>query len=128
MLVSNDKRDIDWSVIYFYHFIENKTVVLKRKHVDYINNCQDNSNTEHVIESIQITDLNEDNIAEISCAYNVGCHKKQKKILMSTEGKKYFLREDVNKQGAYKIGNELENEVEFLRFLKNKWENETTKQ
>ena len=93
-----------------------------------INNCIENSFTKHVIESIQITDLNEDNIAEISCTYNVGCNTKQKKILMLTEGKKYFLREDEDNQGAYKIGSELIKEAEFLRFLQNKWEDDITKE
>ena len=115
------------SHIYFYHFTKNKTYTLKRKHVDYVNNCESNSNVNHVIESIQITDLNEDNIAEVSCVYNVGCHEKQTKIFMLTEGKKYLIRGDQNLQKGYKTGRELTKEPEFLRFLQNKWDNEINK-
>lgn len=112
--------------IYFYHFIKLKDLVLIRKHVDFVKNCNDLFNTDHLLESIQITDLNEDYIAEITCTYTVGCLERQKKILLFTEGKKYFLRGSGDTRNSYKISGELKKEPEFLRFLQKKWENEAS--
>ena len=124
--------------IYFYHFLEVEQIVvneliekngflLNRKHVDFVKNCDDFSKTEHLLESIQITDLNEDNIAEIICSYDVGCTNMLKKILLMTDGEKYLIRENKNNVTGYKIGNVLMKETEFMRFMQKKWEYEGEK-
>ncbi len=120
--IRSKTKTINSKHIYFHHFVDYKNeFFLIRKHVDYIKNCDTNNITNHLLESIQITDLNENNIAEITCAYTTGCLEKQKKILLLTEGKKYFLRGDGKIKNSYKIGSELKKEPEFLRFMQKKW-------
>ncbi|MBG15226.1 MAG: hypothetical protein CL853_02615 [Crocinitomicaceae bacterium] len=100
--------------IYFYHFVfTNQTLILQTKMSD---KSTPNS-VNHEIQSIQITDLNENNIAEISCAYFIDdiC-----KIVLTTDKKKYYIRK--NKKNKISIGTNLKNEGEFMRFLINKIE------
>ena len=107
--VRSQRENQDYKFIYFYHFIAEKENL---KLIKKISDKSSSASLYHNIESIQITDLNEDMIAEISCTYfiNEGI-----KTVLTTESKKYYLRAD--KENKISLGSNLKKEGEFKRFL-----------
>ncbi len=105
--------------IYFYHFLKQSGTF---KQLNKISDKASASNQiNHKIESIQITDLNENNIAEISCSYFIYGNTK---TILITKGKKYYLRK--NNKNKINLGNNIKLEGEFMRFLINKSENKNS--
>jgi len=125
--------------IYVYHFIKSKDeYILLRKITDFNKGCPFDNMTNHIIESIELTDANKDSIGEISFMYTVGCRSDvtpySLKLMMITDGMKFPVRgetleivgykedEPIKAGGNYTIGKELELYPVFKRFLEKKWE------
>ena len=111
-----------YKYLYFYHFLE------KEEQYRLIQKSSDKqelpeNKTKHQIESIQITDLNENNIAEISCLYYLNG---KGKIILITNKQKYYLSHSAKRDVLFKASNNLNNEVEFKRFLIKKWQKEAS--
>ena len=79
------------------------------------------TNTKHQIESIQITDLNKNNIAEISSLYYLNG---KRKIILITNKQKYYLRYSTKRNTPFEPSANLKYEEEFNRFLIKKWQKE----
>ncbi len=123
-IVRTESNDTINKHLYFYQFlIKNENIFLLRKHTDYCKDCNIKDKTHHDIESIIITDLNQDIIAETTFCYYVGCSTKQKKMILFTDGKKYLIRQDLDDNKLFKADAELTYENEFKRFMIKKWIN-----
>ncbi len=128
--------------LYFYHYrmVDGK-YELVRKLTDYVKLCTDFTFANHVIESIELTDVDRDTIAEVSFLYDVDCIKgiepNKRKLMMLSDGRKYAVRgtakiltSHINKEykgGEYIPGNELSTNLVFKRFMIKKWENNLIK-
>ncbi len=123
--IRTELSTLQYKYLYFYHFLKkehDKAVVL-------IHKCSDKQGvsfgrTNHKIESIQITDININNVAEISCFYYLGG---KTKLILITEKKKYYLRQSEKRNIDFESCNNLKIEKEYLRFMKSKWNKEATK-
>ena len=99
--------------LYFYHFLK------KDEQFILIQKCSDKQglpqkHTNHKIESIQITDINENNVAEISCLYYLNGNRK---IILITNKNKYYLRHSTKRNTLFEPSTNLKDEAEFNRFL-----------
>ena len=106
--------------LYFYHLLNNNEQFM------VIQKCSDKqglpqTNTKHQIESIQITDLNKNNIAEISSLYYLNG---KRKIILITNKQKYYLRYSTKRNTPFEPSANLKYEEEFNRFLIKKWQKE----
>lgn len=122
--------------LYFYHFIkEDDEYILVRKFTDYIKDCDLDIIVNHSIESIELTDIDKDTIAEISFTYSVDCSCIEDslpvitKIFLTTKGEKYVIRgrmssKENNNISKYKVGGNLKKNNLYRRFLIKKWKKE----
>ena len=111
--------------LYFYHLLKKE----KEQEIVLTHKCSDKQetstgSTKHKIESIQITDINNNNIAEISCFYYLD---DKSKLILITDKKKYYLRQSEKRNTTFEPCNNLKIEKEYLRFMKNKWNKEAAK-
>jgi len=122
--------------LYFYHFrVDSENYLLVRKFTDYVKYCDEDILAKNKIESIELTDINKDTVAEISFLYNVGCScindslPIKTKLILTTDGNKYAIRGIMSQRQKtvikeYKIGDNLKKEPLFNRFLEKKWKRE----
>lgn len=123
------------SHVYIYHFLKTKNEFKQvRKLTDYVKNCDMDIFSKHNIESIELTDIDKDTIAEVSFSYTSDCSCLEDglpivtKLMLITKGEKYAIRGAVNSKkteisSEYEIGgNLLKNDI-YRRFLIKKWKN-----
>lgn len=132
----NGKKTTKYIYLYHYLKIDNQYLLL-RKITDSNKGCLYDNVTKHIIESIELTDVDRDSIGEISFMYTVDCVSDLSpftlKLMMLTEGKKFAIRgetlaifcdendNEVLMGGNYTVGKELEMYTVYKRFLVNKW-------
>ena len=102
--------------LYFYHFLK------EHKKLKRLLKASDKNESDKAVfhnrESIQITDLNQDEIAEITCSYHLEEHAK--KVILITDQQKYYLRKNTTDKEVYQQSKNLKDKKEFSRFLENK--------
>ncbi len=123
--IRTELSTLQYKYLYFYHFLKKDN----DKEVVLIHKCSDkqgvsSGRTNHKIESIQITDININKVAEISCFYYIGG---KTKLILITEKKKYYLRQSEKRNIDFEPCSNLKIEKEYLRFMKSKWKKEVTK-
>lgn len=118
--------------VYHYIFSEGKAKLL-RKFKDFVKDCPFDINLEINKNSIDITDLNNDNYGELSFAYTMGCRSDvsalDMKLILTENGDKYIIRgrqtlvfHNDTYPGDKKIGPSLKNgPTEFLNYAKRRW-------
>jgi len=119
--------------LYFYHFLkETEEFILMRKLTDYVKNCDLDMFANHNIESIELTDIDKDTIAEISFSYSVDCSCLEDsvpiktKLMLFTKGEKYGIRGTISQKAnglgsEHEIGGNLLKNDLYRRFLFKKW-------
>ena len=85
------------SEIYVYHYlVKSKESKLLRKVYDFVKECDLDLTLEFIENSITVTDLDKNNIGEITFAYRIACISdvtpKQLKLLILENGNKYIIR------------------------------------
>lgn len=125
--------------LYAYHYADKGDgFELKRKIQDYELKCDIALAAEFKKESVSITDINSNAIAEITFVYHLGCNGDPSpvpcKLMMLEDGEKFAIRGTTLVRGAdfgferdmggeTKVGGNFKNAPEgFLDFAKNKWE------
>lgn len=99
--------------IYFYHYIlNNNKYILINKHSDKVIE----GSISHIINNICITDVNKDNIAEITYFYKLN---EFYKMLFTSNKEKYLLRQNKNPFDRLEV--RLINKQEIFRFMNKKW-------
>ena len=99
--------------IYFYHYIlTNDKYILINKHSDKVLD----GSISHIINNISITDVNKDNIAEVTYFYKLNDFYK---MLFTSNKQKYLLRQNKNHFDRLEI--RLLNKQEIFRFMNKKW-------
>ncbi len=120
--------------LYIYHFlkVENEFIQVI-KLTDYVKNCDLDVFSNHNIESIELTDIDKDTIAEVSFSYTNDCSCLEDslavltKLMLITKGEKYAIRGSayLNKKATfskYEVGENLKKNDIYRRFLIKKWE------
>jgi len=83
--------------IYMFHYaFPNGSPILKRKVMDFVRNCEFDRTLEFVDGTIEITDLDNDNMGELSFMYKMACRSDVSpcdlKYLTLENGEKYIIR------------------------------------
>ena len=91
---SDDYRD---AALYAYHYIEiNDSIILTWKVYDFIKECPLDIEANFVKNTFQVTDLNNDGVAEVWLMYKTVCHgdisPSNMKIIMYQGQQKYAMR------------------------------------
>jgi hypothetical protein len=103
-----------------------------RKLTDYVKNCDLEMFASHNIESIELTDIDKDTIAEISFSYtnDCGCLEDSSaittKLMLLTKGEKYAIRGALCSKkndtfSEHELGGNLKKNDLYRRFLIKKW-------
>lgn len=129
---SDDYRD---AALYAYHYIVGKdSTYLTWKVYDFIKECPVDIEANYVKNSFQVTDLNNDGVAEVWLMYKTVCHGDvspcNMKIIMYQGQQKYVVRGQNKVQvsdkefngGNYKFDKAFaDGPKEFLKFAKKLW-------
>jgi len=116
--------------LYVYHYRKKgDEYVLLRKLTDVVSECTGNMESDHIIESIELTDVNYDTIAEISFFYTSDCINDSSdsvysKLMMLTDGKKYAIRGRISytmSTNDYELGKYLRKTAIIRKFMEEKW-------
>ncbi|MCB9223587.1 MAG: hypothetical protein R2780_04525 [Crocinitomicaceae bacterium] len=117
--------------LYAYHFIEDAkgNVTLSREIKDYVENCEFDLNMGHELDALTVTDLDEDQIGEITFIYRLNCTSdvspSDQKLMMLENGDKYALRgitQVMGDGGTYEIDKAFDNApAAFLDHAKKLW-------
>jgi len=119
--------------LYIYHYLkEELEYKLVRKLTDYVKSCDLGMLAYHNIESIELTDINKDTVAEVSFSYSVDCSciedslPVNTKLMLLTRGEKYAIRGTISPKkkqlkSEYEIGGNLLKNDLYRRFLLKKW-------
>lgn len=121
--------------LYAYHYTEkNGEFKLVKETTDFVEDCQFDVIVSHVLTGMKLTDIDEDNIGEISFVYRLACtsdvSSSTQKLIMLENGDKYPLRgttEVMGEGGNYEIGEEFDNAPDgFLNHAKQLWDENRT--
>lgn len=129
---SDDYRD---AALYAYHFIvNNDSTYLTWKVYDFIKECPVDIEANFIKNTFQVTDLNNDGVAEVWLMYKTVCHGDvspcDMKIIMYQGQQKYAIRGQNKVQvsdkefygGEYKFDKAFaDGPKEFLEFAKKMW-------
>lgn len=119
------------SKIYAYHYIEDGSHLrLIRKVYDFIKHCPDTQGIDFLDNSLTITDLDSNGIAEITFLYKMYCDNSSPpcamKLIMLENDKKYALRSNKNQKpspNSFKIDKVYEHAPKtFLEFSLLQWQ------
>ncbi len=135
---ATDKYDTDKtsSYLYAYHYIDNGgSMKLSRKITDFVKDCEFDITIFHEPNSIEITDLDNDDIKEVSFVYKLSCKSDvsgdDMKLMLLEDGKKYPIRgtsemrynDDYAEPGTKKLGVEFDKAPKsFKKFAEEQWE------
>lgn len=117
--------------LYAYHWVKaaDGTFELKKETTDFVKDCEFDLNMSHELDAISLTDLDEDQIGEISFIYRLTCTSdvspSTQKLIMLEDGNKYPLRGTTQVMGfggEYEVGDEFDSAPEgFLDHAKELW-------
>ena len=107
-------KDSSIKHIYFYHYVLSNKIELNliNKHTDKVQEGK----ISHIIDNISITDVDKNNIAEVTYFYKLN---KSYKMLFITGKEKYLLRQKNNPFDRLEI--RLKDKQETFRFMNKKW-------
>lgn len=117
--------------LYAYHYCEiNGKFELIKETTDFEKECGFDLIISHIPTAITLTDIDGDNIGEVSFIYRKTCtsdvSSSEQKLIMLEYGEKYALRgytEVMGDGGDYTVGEEFDHAPEgFLEHAKNLWE------
>jgi len=128
----NDERT---SFLYAYHYIKNgNSIKLSRKITDFVKACEFDIVLFYEKESIEVTDLDEDGIFEVSFIYKLSCTSDlspfDMKLMLLEDGNKYPIRgttevnygDDYIEKGTKKNGAEFNTApTAFKKFAEKQW-------
>ena len=135
ILIRSAARDIKTKRIhlYIYHFLKAETEFKQvRKLTDCVKNCDLDMFSSHNTESIELTDIDKDTVAEVSFSYtnDCGCLEDSSaiatKLMLLTNGEKYAIRGAICSKkndsfSEYELGGNLKKNDLYRRFLIKKW-------
>lgn len=118
--------------LYAYHYVENSTgeFELKEDIVDFVKDCEFDIILGHELDAISLTDLDSNEVGEISFVYRTSCTSdvspSTQKLMLLEDGQKYALRGSTQVMG---FGGEYEADdsfndapAAFLSHAKSLWE------
>ncbi|MEO9531160.1 MAG: hypothetical protein ABJG68_12450 [Crocinitomicaceae bacterium] len=106
----------DSQYLYAYHYVKNSKgeFSLLKETTDFVKDCEFDIKVSHELDAISLTDIDENNIAEISFIYRTTCTSdvspSTQKLIMLENGKKYPLRGTTK---VMEVGGEFEVGEEF---------------
>ena len=138
--IKHESEDSNDAALYGYHFIiKNNEAVQTWKVYDYVNDCSVDIVTSFIENTLKITDLNKNGIAEVWLMYKTACHgdvsPSEMKIIMYEGSNKFAIRgenrvqigiDDDNEKifigGEYKVDDAFENGPKVFKvFAQNLW-------
>ena len=122
--------------IYAYHFIEVQSgkISLSREIKDFVENCEFDLMIGHELNAITLTDLDDDQIGEITFIYRLTCTSdvspSEQKLMLLENGDKYALRgftEVMGEGGEYEMDPAFDKAPKsFLEHAKKLWSENIT--
>lgn len=108
----------DFEIHVYHYLIKSKESKLLRKVYDFIKDCDYDRTLEFIENSISVTDLDKNNIGEITFAYRIACisdvSPKELKLLILENGDKYIIRgSTIINMGDQEIGGEKNVDASF---------------
>ncbi len=120
--------------LYGYHYVSSGgSFSLLWKISDFINDCPLDLTLDFIPNSLTITDINENGIAESTFLYKMACRgdvsPSELKLMMHENDNKYAIRGNmdikadmINEKGSYKVDKSFNNAPEgFLNYAKEQW-------
>lgn len=137
---SGESLDMAWSsyssqYLFAYHYIDNgQGIELSRKVQDLVEMCEFDVMVSHEEESVELTDIDGDQIGEISFVYRLTCTSdvspSTQKLLMLENGDKYILRGQTQVMGYggdYEVDASFDQAPDgFLKHCKELWKKHLT--
>jgi hypothetical protein len=117
------------------HYVEkNDEFTQLREITDFVKDCEFDLIVSHELDALTLTDLDNDNIAEVSFIYRLACTSdvspSNQKLILLENGEKYALRgstQVMGDGGEYEVGEEFDNaSKEFLEHAKQLWSEHLT--
>ncbi len=123
------------SYLYAYHYIDNgSSLKLSRKITDFVKDCEFDVVLFYEPKSIEVTDLDNDEIYEVSFIYMLSCTSDispyDMKLMLLENGNKYPVRgtteinygDDYIEEGTKKLGTEFSSAPKsFKKFAEEQW-------